>query len=165
MAMNRALNILSDREGTVTFGFLAVDAYYFRIVGHLSSKLGIDCAAQLRNHLASGRALRLFVDVASGDGSSFAARSALMRSLLANRQHVDSVTILAIGTTVSRAQSMATLLGKPSVILESPGLFQTKLRDAAQSARPRVAPTSGTVRVARSVRPVRRSSRPRARTA
>jgi hypothetical protein len=164
MAMSSALNILSDREGTVTFGFLAEDAYYFRIVGHLSSKLGIDCAAQLRNHLVAGRALRLFVDVASGDGSSFAARSALMRSLLANRQHVDSVTILAVGATVARAQSMATLLGKPNVILESPALFQTKLRDATPT-RPRIPPTSGTVRVARSVRPVARSSRPRARTA
>lgn len=163
--MSRSLHLLSDTQATVTFGFLSANVYYCRITGYVSSKLGIDGSLQLRQHLASAT-VTLFADVASGDGSTFAARSALMRALLANRQQLTSATILVRSSaTAARARSMADMLGRPHSIIDSAALFQTQLLQAVPSARSKVAPTSGTVRVATAARPGGRSMRPRARTA
>ena len=164
--MNKALNLLSDGEGTVTFGFLAADVYYVRITGHLSSKVGIDCATHFRQHLAAGPAIRVFADAASGTGSAFAARSAIMRALLANRRTLHFLTILvAPGPMAARAQAMVETLDRPNVIIDSPALFQTQVQDAVPPPQYRGGPASGTIRVSRSARPPARSWRPRARMA
>jgi hypothetical protein len=163
--MSRSLHLLSDPQATVTFGFLAADVYYVRIAGYVSSKLGIDCSLQLRQELAN-TAVTLYADVVSAEGSAFAARSAMMRALLANRRQLNSVTILVgSGAAAARARSMAGMLGRPHNIIDSAALFQTQLVQAVPSAKSKLAPTSGTVRVARAVRPGARSLRPRARTA
>jgi hypothetical protein len=163
--MNRSLHMLSDAQGTVTHGLLAANVYYVRVGGYVSSKLGIDCSLQLRQHLAS-TAVTFFLDVASAEGGAFAARSAIMRALLANRRQLNFVTILVGSKAVAtRARSMAATLGRPHSVIDSPGLFQTQLIEAVPSARSKIGPTSGTVRIARSVRPSARSMRPRARTA
>jgi hypothetical protein len=164
--MSRSLHVLSDAQGTVSFGFLAANVYYLRIEGFLSAKVGIDCAVKLRQELSFGTEVACFADVASAEGGAFAARSAVMRALLANRRQLSNMTILAAANpSGTRARSMAVMLGRPSTIIESPALFQTQLREAVPSARSKTAPPSGTVRIGRAVRTSARPSRPRARTA
>ena len=163
--MSRSLHMLSDTQGTVTHGFLAPNVYYARVAGYVSSKLGIDCSLQLRQHLTD-TTVTVFVDASSVEGGAFAARSAVMRALLAKRRQLHFVTILVGSEAMAtRARAMAATLGRPHSVMDSPGLFQTQLIEAVPSARRKIAPTSATLRVARSVRPIARSARPRARTA
>jgi hypothetical protein len=165
MSMSRALTELSDGEGTVAFGPLAVGVYYVRLTGHLSSKLGIECAVQLRQQLGTGRGVHFFVDGALAKGVAFAARSAVMRALLANRQQLNSITVVVAVGSSARARSMVAMLGRPNLVTDSAEVFQTHLHEAVPSARTKLAPTSGTMRAARSQRPRARSLRPRARSA
>jgi hypothetical protein len=164
--MNRSLSVLSDAQGTVTLGFLAQDVYYIRIAGHVSSKIGIELGLQLREQLGGPTAMRVFIDLASVQGGTFGARSAIMRALLATRRQLSSVAVLVgSGPSATRARTMTAMLGRPSQIIDSAALFQVQLLEAAPSARSKIAPASSTVRAAPSGHVVARSSRPRVRTA
>ena len=88
------LQVLSDDQGTVVTGYLADGVYFVRLVDYVSSGLGIELASRLRKHLVDAAAVSCFFDIASSEGSDFAARSAIARAVLANRRQVASVTTL-----------------------------------------------------------------------
>ena len=106
MDMAKALQVLSDDQGTVIAGYLAVDVYYVRLADYISSGLGIEIASQLRKHLGDAAGVTCFFDVALVQGGDFAARSAIARALLANRRQVTSITTLVpIGSIPMRARA------------------------------------------------------------
>ena len=163
--MSRALRVLSDDKGTVVAGFLAANVYYLRVVGSISSSIGIRCASQVRQDLSNATSAVCFFDASSVEGSDFAARSAIMRAFLANRSHLTSIKLLtAPGLGAARARALVPMLDNSTEILASAALFNAQLLAAAPSA-PSKLPSSGRIPIARSVRPTARSSmRPGARS-
>jgi hypothetical protein len=170
--MSRALRVLSDDNGTVVAGFLAPDVYYIRVVGTISSALGIRYASQFRQDLGNAATATCFFDASSAQGSDFAARSAIMRAFLANRSRLAGIKLLtAPGLGAARVRALAPILDNATEIVSSAALFNAQLLAAAPTA-PSKLPASGRIPVARSVRPNVRSSmrpgrwsyRPRVRT-
>jgi hypothetical protein len=163
--MNRALRVLSDNGGTIVAGFLAPEIYYVRLVGSVSSALGIRCANQLRKDLANATAAICFFDAAAAQGTDFAARSAIMRAFLANRHHLKSIRVLVDPSAPeSRVRALGAMVESTTQVITSAAIFNAQMLEAAPTA-PSTLPASGRIPIARSVRPSRmRSMRPRART-
>jgi hypothetical protein len=169
--MSRALRVLSDDKGTVVTGFLPPDVYYIRVVGSISSALGIRCASQLRQDLGSVTTTICFFDASQAEGSDFAARSAIMRAFFANRGRLAGIKLLtAQGSGAARARAFAPMLDATEIV-SSVALFNAQLLAAAPTA-PSKIPASGRIPARSSMRPGARSSmrpgawsyRPRVRT-
>jgi hypothetical protein len=155
--MSSALQVLSDSGGTISAGFLAPDIYYVRVVDHVSSGLGIGFGTQLRRHLGDATAVTCFFDVSSAHGGDFAARSAIMRALLANRRQLVSIKVLVSpGPVAARARALSAMLGGATHVIDSAAVFNAQLREAAPAAQ-RKLPASGRMPIARSMRPRARS--------
>ena len=163
--MAKTLHALSDERGAVVAGHLTAGVYYARLVGYISSGLGIEIASQLRRHLGDAPAVTCFFDVGSVEGGDFAARSAIARALLANRAQVTSITTLvAPGPIHMRARAFATMLERAGQVVDSDAAFQARLAEAAPSA-VHLLDSKRPARVSRSsIRPAARSLRPRARS-
>jgi hypothetical protein len=164
-AMAKTLHALSDDRGTVIAGHFTAGVYYVRLVGYISSRLGIEIASHLRRQLADAPAVTCFFDVASIEGGDFAARSAIARALLANRAQVTSTTTLvAPGPIHMRARAFVTMLERAGQVVDSDAAFRARLMEAAPSSAS-LLDSNRPARVARSsFRPAARSLRPRARS-
>ena len=162
--MPKALQVLSDDQGTVVAGYLAAGVYYVRLTDYISTGLGIEIASQLRKHLADAAAVSCFFDVALVQGGDFAARSAIARALLANRRLVTSITTLVpTGSIPMRARALVTMLERAGQVVDSATAFRERLVEAAPFASS-LLDSQRPARITRSVRPAARSLRPRPRS-
>jgi hypothetical protein len=169
--MSGELQVLSDSGGSMIIGAIAPDVYFIRIVDFISASLGTRVAAQLHQELADTTQVHLFFDVEGAQGTELMARGAIMRALLAQRKRLLSVTILAReGELQARVTDWARMLTNNVLVLQSQAVFNARIREAAPGARAKF-PASGRIRIAspplgraRSLRPARRSLRPRGRS-
>jgi hypothetical protein len=167
--MPKALEVIADARGTIVTGFIAPGVYYVRVIGEISSDLGIRCGVQLRRHLGGAQGVTGFFDFASALGSDFAARSAITRALLANRTSLTAIKALVTrGAMVARARAMIAILGKVAQIVEDASEFHSALLLAAPFAQAKLPPSrwipAARVEPAASDAPRPRSLRPRARS-
>ena len=155
--MSKPLQVLSDEQGAIVAGFLAPGVHYLRFIGTISSDLGIRGGTLLRKQLDNGPTMVGFFDMSSAQGIDFAARSAVVRALLANRQRLSSFTTLApIGLLAKTARSMAMTLGSTAHVMEDAEAFEGRLLKAAPFALARL-PQSRWQPIVRSLAPRARS--------
>lgn len=89
------LEVLSDREGAVVFGWVAEDVHYAQVIEKWSSSLGMRYASRLERQLERRSSIRIFMDCSGVDTYDLCARNACQRVLVAQRQRIASIALLA----------------------------------------------------------------------
>lgn len=134
------LESISDDEGKVALGWVAPSVLYVRLTGGISADLGRAYTEQLQGFTQSVDALAMFVDYSSITHYDLLARSAFVRTVLANRRKVTTLTLLTFSreTTVGE-RTFVSAIGEPVEVLREPAEFELRLLAAAPQARQLIA--------------------------
>lgn len=122
------LEVLSDKDGSVAFGWVAPAVLYTRFGGGFTSRMGFAFATRLGALVAQAQSLCLFCDCSELKYYDLLARSAFARVVLSHRRRFASIVILTWAEAISQSvRSLATTLGEPVEILTDMDAFETRL--------------------------------------
>ncbi len=125
--------LITDAEGSATFGWADEGVYYARFSRVLSARVGEAFAANLRL-AAKLRPLKYFADAQALETYDLLARSAFVRVVSEQRRKFEEVNILWWpGSELSPAFISA--LGEPLFVTRDPSEFEARLLTAAPGAR------------------------------
>jgi len=128
------MELISDKTGSMTFGWVAPDVYYTRVSGDISPHLA---GAQLRRAetaLENHADVHFFADCADVKSYDLLARSAFARFLLTHRRRFAEIIVLTSTEGWSNAgQALASAVGEPLVLLASASEFMKRLNSLAPS--------------------------------
>jgi hypothetical protein len=128
------LELLTDADGSVAFGWVGDGTYYARFSRCLSARLGEAFAARLRAAAQSCACLKYFGDARALESYDLLARSAFLRVAVEHRRKFESLTILSwAGTDLSPA--FVTTLGDNVLVTKDPIDFEARLMAIAPRAR------------------------------
>ncbi|HEY6727461.1 MAG TPA: hypothetical protein VI197_25675 [Polyangiaceae bacterium] len=168
--MGNSLEILAARSGAAILGELSADVFYAGLVGHVCSGLGAKCATRLATRLATFDSAHLYCNLLLSSTFDFSARSSIVRTLIAHRRHVASMTLL-VGSAAGQAtaQALAATLDTGARIVTDPIEFDTLLVKAAPLAHLKLreielTSLSGSARWRSSFAPSQRPQRPAERS-
>jgi hypothetical protein len=144
------MDLVSDKEGSVTFGWVNARVFYTRFTGTLSVALGAAHVAALQAAIDSAPAISYFTDSSELDSYDLLARSALVRVLLSQRRKFTEMVVLSWAAELSPpGRALMDAIGEPLLILKDRAEFDRRLAVAApmaiqaiRSARKRVMPTT-----------------------
>jgi hypothetical protein len=130
------MELVSDRSGSMSFGWVAPGVYLVRASGEISASLGTLQLSRLEAELEGQGPIRYFSDGRDMRGYDLLARSAFVRFVLAQRKRFSELVVLTWSQGISAAgQAFAGAIGEPLVLLSSPSEFDRRLYLAAPRAR------------------------------
>jgi hypothetical protein len=131
----RALEVLSDDDGSVTLGWVAEGVYYARFAGGLSVALGMAHLSRLREALDLVRPLTYFVDASTLARYDLVARSAFIRFVLENRNDFTSIVMQPwSGGVTAATEAFVAAMGGSVTIIRDAREFDLRLLGAAPLA-------------------------------
>lgn len=131
------LDLLEDRTGAVSYGFISPRVLYTRFVGSLSAELGTSYVGRLESLLRGSTPCAYFSDLSALDQYDCAARTRFLRFLLDHRDKLASLVFLTWSEGVSpAARAFASLVGEPMAVLTDPIEFERLLCNLAPASRP-----------------------------
>jgi hypothetical protein len=156
------MELLSDKSGSVSFGWVKKGVYLCRFSGAISDSLGAAHVRRVQAILEEVAKLRYFADARDVTSYDLLARSAFVRLVLMHRKKFEELVVLtwAEGGSVA-SQAFTSAVGEPLVLLTSNADFDRRLTLAAPRAREALANAEangtdgGAVRLAVSVKPGR----------
>jgi hypothetical protein len=126
------LDLLEDRSGAISYGFIAPRVLYTRFVGSLSAALGSSYVLCLEALLGGVTACAYFSDSSALDQYDCLARTRLLRFVAEHRVKFASLVLLTWAEGVSpAARSFAVTVGEPVTILTDPVEFDRLLSNVA----------------------------------
>lgn len=133
--MGNSLEILAARSGAAILGELSADVFYAGLVGHVCSSLGSKCSARLATRLAAFDGAQVYCNLLLASSVDFSARSTIVRTLIACRHHVASMTMLVgSAAATATAQALAAIVDADARIVTDPNEFDALLVKAAPLA-------------------------------
>jgi hypothetical protein len=137
--MGKSLEILAERSGAAIIGLLAEDVFYLGFVGHVTSGLASKCASRMTTALAGPQSAHCFFNAQLADTFDFSARSTIVRTALATRRHIASMTTLVRKqASTATAQAIVVMLDGEGTIVADANAFDTMLVKAAPLAHMRL---------------------------
>lgn len=126
------MELISDAEGAISFGWLEPKVFYSRFSGKLSTILGATHLQALEKAVDAGSSIHYFADSSELSSYDLLARSAYVRLLLSSRRRFAELVILTWSEGLSRGgQALAASVGEPLEILESRIEFERRLAASA----------------------------------
>ncbi len=130
------LEVLSDQNGSVAFGWAAPAVLYTRFQGGLSAETGQAHALRLGTLVAQSQTICFFCDESELKYQDLLARSAFARVILSNRRRFASLVILTWAEGVSPAtHGLAASLGEQLEVLMHVKTFEARLLHKAPQAK------------------------------
>lgn len=130
------MELVSDRSGSMSFGWVGPGVYLVRGSGEISASLGALQLSRLEAALEGQQAIRYFSDSREVKGYDLLARSAFVRFVLSQRKRFSELVMLTWSEGISSAgQAFAGAIGDPLVLLSSPSEFDRRLFLAAPTVR------------------------------
>ena len=134
---------LHDDEGTALIGWAGVSVIFARVEGGLSAALGVRFAGHLQGMLANVSGVHYFADASGLTRYDLLARSAFVRTALANRRRFASFTFLIWPAAVSpAARAFTAALGDNVELYQDASDFERRLLRLAPLALHRIDPAS-----------------------
>jgi hypothetical protein len=122
------LELLSDNEGSVVFGWVADGVLYTKFQGALNAETGYIYATRLSSLVGPAQSIYFFCDSSELKHYDLLARSAFARVILSSRRKFISLVMLAWSKGPSpSSQALATTLGEPIEVLTSVNSFEARL--------------------------------------
>jgi hypothetical protein len=123
-----SLELLSDNDGSVVFGWVADGVLYTKFQGGLNAETGYIYATRLASLVGPAQSINFFCDSSELKNYDLLARSAFARVILSNRLKFTSLVMLtwAEGPSPS-SRALAATLGEPIEILTSVNSFEARL--------------------------------------
>jgi hypothetical protein len=126
------LDLLEDRIGAISYGFIAPRVLYSRFVGSLSAKLGESYVRRLDGLLRGVPACAYFSDASALTDYDCSARTRFTRLVREHRVKLASLVTLTWSEGVSpAARQFAASVGEPVTILTDPVEFDRLLSNVA----------------------------------
>jgi len=126
------MELISDKTGSMTFGWVASGVYYTRVSGDISPHLA---GAQLKRAdtaLENQARVHFFADCLDVRSYDLLARGAFARFLLTHRtRFVEIVVLIPAEGWSSAGQALASAVGDPLVLLASASEFMKRLNSVA----------------------------------
>jgi hypothetical protein len=120
----------------VVIGWVAPDVLYARLTGGLSADVGRAKAARIRGFAEAAHVLDFFVDASRVTHYDLLARSAFVRSILANRRKFQTLVLLTFAKSTTPAEtSFVDVVGPPLDLMRNADDFEDRLLDTAPLAR------------------------------
>ena len=129
------LELLSDKAGSIAFGWLAPTVLYTRFRGGFTAKTGHAYATRLGVLIALPISVCFFCDMSELRYYDFLARSAIVRAILLHRRKFSSITLLASAEGNSPAiRDLAAIFGNPIQVVTNRKKFEGALLKKAPLA-------------------------------
>lgn len=126
------MELVSDKSGSMSFGWVGPGVYLVRASGEISATLGALQLSRLEAALEGQSSIRYFSDSRDVKGYDLLARSAFVRLILAQRKKFAALTMLTWAEGISTAaHTFASAIGEPLVLLSSASEFDRRLFLAA----------------------------------
>jgi hypothetical protein len=130
------LDLLEDRGGAVSCGFIAPRVLYSRFVGDLSAELGTSYVQRLERLLSTVPGLAYFSDCSALNRYDCVAKARFVRFLLEHRVKLACLVMLTWSEGISpAARKLAATVGEPISILTDPAEFDQVLSNLAPRPR------------------------------
>lgn len=130
------MELISDRCGSISLGWVAPSVYLVRASGEISASLGALQLSRLEAALEAQPLIHYFSDGRELKGYDLMARSGFVRFVLAQRKKFAELVMLTWSEGISTAaQAFASAIGDPVVLLSSPSEFDRRLFLAAPRVR------------------------------
>jgi len=131
------LEVMSDRDGAIVFGWVAPQILYAQFIELLSAPLGMRFARRLEEHLISQSKVAVFFDLSGLETYEFPARNALARVLFVRRRSIASALVLVRSRVVELGiQAVSSMIGGGLIeVITSRADFVARLDRAAPLAR------------------------------
>jgi hypothetical protein len=130
------LDLLEDRAGAISYGFIAPRVLYTRFVGSLSAELGTSYVHRIEALLRGVTACAYFSDSSALDQYDCIARTRFERFVLEHRVKLASLVVLTWSEGVSpAARTFAAVVGEPVAVLTDPAEFDRLLSNVAPAPR------------------------------
>ena len=138
MSYSAPLELLTDSQGSITFGWIDDATYYARFSRCLSARLGEAFAAGLRAAALSRAQLRYFGDGRALESYDLVARRAFAHVIVECRRKFQEVTLLA-WSGAPLDDRFVSALGKPVVVTQNALEFERRLFTCGPGARTKLA--------------------------
>ena len=126
------MELVSDKSGSMSFGWAAPGVYLVRASGEISASLSALQLSRLEAALEEQAPIRYFSDGRDIKGYDLLARSAFVRFVLSQRKKFSELTMLTWSEGISAAgQAFAGAIGDPLILLSSASEFDRRLFLAA----------------------------------
>jgi hypothetical protein len=125
------LRIIEDRQGAVTYGFLAPRVLYARMVGLLSEGLGTRLTLELQSVTRGVASLAYFVDASALRDHEPRARGRFQALIRAERRRFASIAVLTQNPTGLIERELAVELGESVDLIYEPLEFERALCNVA----------------------------------
>jgi hypothetical protein len=130
------LDLLEDRGGAVSCGFIAPRVLYSRFVGDLSADLGMSYVQRLERLLGGVPGLAYFSDYSALNRYDCVAKARFVRFVIQHRVKFACLVMLTWSEGVSpAARTFAATVGEPVSILTDPVEFDQVLSNLAPRPR------------------------------
>ena len=135
------MELVSDKSGSMSFGWIGPGVYLVRASGEISASLGALQLSRLEAALEGQPPVRYFSDGRNVKSFDLLARSAFVRFVLGQRKKFAELVMLTWSGGISATgQSLASAIGDPLVLLTSPSEFDRRLFLAAPRVRETLTP-------------------------
>jgi hypothetical protein len=136
------MELVSDKSGSMSFGWVAAGVYLVRASGEISASLAALQLSRLEAALDEQAPIRYFSDGRDIKGYDLLARSAFVRFVLSQRKKFSELTVLTWSEGISTAgQTFASAIGDPLILLSSASEFDRRLFLAAPHVKDAQAPS------------------------
>lgn len=126
------LDLLEDRGGAISYGFIAPRVLYTRFVGSLSAELGTAYVYRVEALLRGVTACAYFSDSSALEQYDCVARTRFLRLVVQERAKLASLVMLTWSEGISpAARTFAAIVGEPVAILTDPEEFDRLLSNVA----------------------------------
>jgi len=130
------LDLLEDRAGAISYGFIAPRVLYTRVVGAVADELCEGFVQRLEYVLRGAMPCACFSDLSALGRYDGQACSRFLRFVTEQRVKVASLAVLTWSEGVSRAaRAFAATIGEPVAILTDPVEFERLLSNVAPAPR------------------------------
>ena len=135
------LKVMSDKDGSVAFGWAAHAVLYTRFYGGFTAPMGYAFARPLSVLVAQVQSLCFFCDASELKHYDLLARSAFARVILSNRLRITSLVMLASSESRSpNIRALVATLGEPIELMTNTEAFEIRLLRKAPLASPKLNP-------------------------
>ncbi len=123
-----SLELLSDDDGSILFGWVAEGVLYARFQGSLNAETGYIYATRFGTLVGPAQSIHFFCDSSELKNYDLLARSAFARVILSSRRKFTSLVMLTWAEGPSpTSRALAATLGEPIDILTSVNSFEARL--------------------------------------
>lgn len=130
------LDLLEDRVGAISYGFIAPRVLYTRFVGSLSAELGTGYVHRVAALLRGVTTCAFFSDASALQQYDCIARTRFVRFVLEQRVKLASLVVLTWSEGVSpAARAFAAVVGEPVAVLTDPAEFDRLLSNVTPTPR------------------------------